>query len=102
MTRRDIEIALLRGASIAGFHIGIHNVTDNGLLIDPVFAVEWNDGKVLPFALIRHSASDETDGYAGNAQTIGEFEYVQELLEAVLIAIIEARLEGITDDDLTR
>jgi hypothetical protein len=102
MTGRDIEITLLRGASIAGVHIEIHNVTDCGLLIDPVFSTEWDDSKVSPFALIRHFASDEIDGCAGSAQVIGEFEYVEELLEAVLIAIIQARLEDVSGDDLTR
>lgn len=103
MTGKELEIAFLRAASAAGLIVDVSNVRDDegaSCLIDCGLEIEWRDRKPQPFGLFRHYNSDETDGFAGREQAEGRFDYLEELIEAALIRIIQIRLEDVTSDDL--
>lgn len=98
MTGKELEIAFLRAASAAGLIVSVSNVCDDSdgatFLTDHNLQVEWSDTYPQPFGLSRHYASDETDGFAGHEQVEGRFDFLEELIEAVFIRVIQIRLEG--------
>lgn len=103
MKAKELELAILRAAAQAGIVVYLEDFQDYDggslLFFQYNLSVEWSD-KQLPFALIRRFDSDETDGFAGRQEIVGKFEYLEELIEAAFIKMIQIRLEDITSEDL--